>query len=231
MRSLEPDRIEVSLAEAVTGLAWGRVFTKDVLLRWRRIADRAATGETRLELEAVGSMLLTCVADGKLRALGRPFPDGGEPEPISKGLLLQGCFVDVFSAEEICRDWMIDRNFGLEDRGYTGVVLDLQDLDREFQFRARVRNGQPGLTATPGDVADRTGQHGARFSLAEIRDWYRHEWIIGHEAAGSIPTRDQEVEAARLKFGPRIPIRTMRQLRKEFAPERWKRRGRRRSKN
>lgn len=73
---------------------------------------------------------------------------------------------------------------------------------------------------------DAEAQQPARFSQAALRAWYERR-VAAHEATGSMPSRDEDVEAARQEFGPRVPREAIRSLRRDLAPAAWTRFGRR----
>ncbi|WP_247416756.1 hypothetical protein [Bradyrhizobium sp. 159] len=66
-----------------------------------------------------------------------------------------------------------------------------------------------------------------RHSQAELRRWYLG-WISSNQESGNAPSRDEDLEAARERFGEVVSRSTMRSLRKELAPGEWKLHGRRR---
>lgn len=79
-------------------------------------------------------------------------------------------------------------------------------------------------------VSETVPRKAPRFSAAEVRTWYERR-VRAHEAAGTAPSREHDVEAARAEFGSTISRDFLRNLRRELAPEDWKRLGRRKSKN
>jgi hypothetical protein len=62
---------------------------------------------------------------------------------------------------------------------------------------------------------------------AEISGWYRDAWVPECRNAGLIPTRDDELKAARRRFGStRLRQRELvRRARREHAPEEWHKTG------
>jgi hypothetical protein len=67
----------------------------------------------------------------------------------------------------------------------------------------------------------------SRFSVGSLRKWYVSEWIPSHESDTAIPSRDEDVRAAKARFGPCVSRDTVWQLRRELAPKSWTKRGRR----
>ncbi len=65
-----------------------------------------------------------------------------------------------------------------------------------------------------------------RFSLAKVSDWYTNDWIPACKAEGRVPSRVEDWEAAKAKFGP-VPRDAVRKIRKEKAPSEWQLQGRR----
>jgi hypothetical protein len=90
----------------------------------------------------------------------------------------------------------------------------------------------PGLVITGILVFEAEAQAGAqegrpgRFSGPKLRAWYAR-WVAHHLSAGTEPSRDEELAAARDQFGPRLPRDPLRALRRELAPPTWRRFGRR----
>jgi hypothetical protein len=68
---------------------------------------------------------------------------------------------------------------------------------------------------------------GSHYSEAKLRDWYTNRWLPSKLAEGSIPSRSDELKAARQEFGEGVPRDAVVKLRKEIAPAKWKQRGRR----
>lgn len=64
-------------------------------------------------------------------------------------------------------------------------------------------------------------------SRPALRRWYTETWIPQHANAERSPSRDDDLAAARVAFDPQpVPRDWMRQIRKEDAPENWRRHGR-----
>jgi len=77
------------------------------------------------------------------------------------------------------------------------------------------------------------GEHNAptrviakRHSSAELRRWYS-AWVLSNVQIGKQPSRDEDLQAARKKFGDKAHRATLRTLRLELAPGEWKQHGRR----
>ena len=133
-------------------------------------------------------------------------------------------FVDV----EVRLDWDIERNFGLEDRGYSDVQLNLSDLEREFQFRAVLRTGAPNTPLQPSEpLKGRRSTESVKYSRASLRTWYREVYVPANIARLVPPNRDDDVIAARQYFERKIPIRAIRDMRRDHAPQFWTAHGRR----
>jgi hypothetical protein len=64
------------------------------------------------------------------------------------------------------------------------------------------------------------------FSVASLREWYGR-WVSSNGQNGHLPSRDEDLKAARQALGESIPRSAVRRLRQELAPETWKRLGRR----
>jgi hypothetical protein len=67
-----------------------------------------------------------------------------------------------------------------------------------------------------------------RFSNMALTHWYR-DYVTEQQAAGKIPSRDEDWKAARLAFGNVIPRAAVREARRRYAPNAWKRQGRRKT--
>jgi len=66
-----------------------------------------------------------------------------------------------------------------------------------------------------------------RVALGKVRKWYR-EWVEANLAEGRLPSREQDLEAAREALGTAVPRDFVRELRRGVAPLEWQRSGRRR---
>ena len=67
-----------------------------------------------------------------------------------------------------------------------------------------------------------------RFSPAKARVWYQ-QWVKENTTAGTQPSRQADLDAARKALGGGIPRDVIRDLRRELAPEAWKSSGRRKN--
>jgi len=65
-----------------------------------------------------------------------------------------------------------------------------------------------------------------RYSLAELRRWYP-TWVLANVEQGREPSRNDDLEAARQKFGEKVHRATLRALRAKLAPPGWVQKGRR----
>jgi hypothetical protein len=66
------------------------------------------------------------------------------------------------------------------------------------------------------------------FSAARLREWYRR-WVSSNKQTGHLPSRLEDLQAARRALGESIPRSAVRLLRRELAPDSWKSFGRRKS--
>jgi hypothetical protein len=66
------------------------------------------------------------------------------------------------------------------------------------------------------------------FSSAKLREWYTR-YVATNEENRTFPSRDDDLAAAKARFGNKIPRSALRQLRKELAPKTWTQRGRRKT--
>lgn len=65
----------------------------------------------------------------------------------------------------------------------------------------------------------------ARFSPEKVRKWYR-DYVSRHDGRGIRPSREDDLSAARAEFGVNVSRPFMRELRRDLAPDSWKRPGR-----
>lgn len=83
-----------------------------------------------------------------------------------------------------------------------------------------------GILVFPGGGEEScTGSQG-RYSRTALHDWYRGR-VAELVAAGLEPSRDEDWEAAKAEFGPKVTREVVRALRRELAPASWRRFGRR----
>ena len=68
----------------------------------------------------------------------------------------------------------------------------------------------------------------ARYSSAKVKRWYRG-WVARFEDGDCPPSAAADRSAAEQELGFSIPRDVLRELRRELAPDQWKRKGRRRS--
>lgn len=64
------------------------------------------------------------------------------------------------------------------------------------------------------------------FAPAKGREWYVR-WVQANEAKGHVPSRDEDLQAAKAEFGDRCPRNPIRELRRLLAPAHWTFKGRR----
>jgi hypothetical protein len=67
-----------------------------------------------------------------------------------------------------------------------------------------------------------------QFSIAKIRRWYLG-YVSRHQKSGTRPSREDDLLAARAALGRNLPRKIIRDLRRELAPDEWKRAGPRKS--
>lgn len=89
----------------------------------------------------------------------------------------------------------------------------------------------PGLAVTQILIAEQASSSpnkrtNLRATTNELRKWYI-AWIAQNEAEGLIPTRNEDFSAVKAKFGDKITSIKTRALRRELAPAKWTRKGRR----
>jgi hypothetical protein len=66
------------------------------------------------------------------------------------------------------------------------------------------------------------------YSASKLKAWYVG-WVRQNQSTGNKPSRDEDLKAAQNALGSIIPRSALRLLRKELAPEDWRRKGRRKS--
>lgn len=100
------------------------------------------------------------------------------------------------------------------------LILDIKESSAEG----------PGLAVTQILISSRLvkpkdTRTSIRATNALLRKWYI-DWITRNTAKGLRPSREDDEAAARTKFGLRVTRTVLRSLRKELAPEYWRKRGR-----
>jgi hypothetical protein len=65
-----------------------------------------------------------------------------------------------------------------------------------------------------------------KVALGKLPDWFR-DWIESNQAAGVIPSREDDLEAAKKALGNVVRRDVLRRLRRELAPKEWSQQGRR----
>lgn len=96
-----------------------------------------------------------------------------------------------------------------------GVQVDAQEMQSLWQKKNKSKGkAKDALPIKRG------------YNPTKVKKWYL-EYIAEHQKAGTIPTRDEDLAAARRKFDTSVQIKFMRDLRNELAPTEWKQRGRR----
>jgi hypothetical protein len=84
-------------------------------------------------------------------------------------------------------------------------------------------------TAAEGRTQEAIGQGAVpsrAYSEAGLRKWF-DEWLEHHRREGTIPSRDEDWQAAKAEVSPHVPRDAVRQLRSNHAPAAWKKQGRR----
>jgi hypothetical protein len=107
--------------------------------------------------------------------------------------------------------------------------------------RAEAVRQWPGVPATlhghkGNDVADQGRTQEAinqcpvpsRYSKSDLEKWW-FKWLEHHKRAGTIPSRDEDWEAAKTAVSPHVSRDAVRRLRSDHAPGTWKKSGRRKA--
>lgn len=102
--------------------------------------------------------------------------------------------------------------------------------------RAEAMRRWSGTTASqyPDTAAEGRTQEAIRqrpvaprvYSEARLRKWF-DEWLEHHRREGTIPSRDEDWQAAKSAVSPHVPRDAVRRLRQHHAPMAWKKKGRR----
>jgi hypothetical protein len=67
-----------------------------------------------------------------------------------------------------------------------------------------------------------------RYSPSQLEAWYSR-YVEEQKAAGEMPSRDDDLTAARRALGDGVPRDAVRNARRRFAPAEWQERGRRKT--
>lgn len=105
-------------------------------------------------------------------------------------------------------------------------------LDLELGAKSSTASG-PGIEVTqlliyePGRQGSPEARSSSkRYSTAELREWYADR-ILGCHREGRRPSREDDYREANARFEGVIPKRAVESLRRELAPDSWRRKGRR----
>lgn len=83
-----------------------------------------------------------------------------------------------------------------------------------------------GIRVFDKEVQSTTASSIGRLAEAHLRRWYCN-WVEENQRAGRMPSRDDDLVAAKAACGNNVTHSMIRALRKEFAPEAWRAHGRR----
>ena len=131
-----------------------------------------------------------------------------------------------------------DGEFNEDDRGYRYVVLKRQQFIDTTEAQGNLPQPDGASNTPKNDGPDRADEVAASssplqqqatrgFSKAKLETWYREVWIKRNQQEERVPTRDDDLRAARSEVSPSVSREVLRQLRGKLAPESWKMRGRR----
>jgi hypothetical protein len=81
--------------------------------------------------------------------------------------------------------------------------------------------------AVNGQTLIRAGTPRPKAPDAEVREWYKGTYIPDCQTAGDRPSEERDQAAAKLKFGDKVRRDQIRDIRRDFAPEDWRKQGRR----
>jgi hypothetical protein len=113
---------------------------------------------------------------------------------------------------------------------YHDVVIARAEALRQWSGRTASQDADIGTDTAAEDrtpEATRQGPAAPRFySEAWLRKWW-FERLEHHKRAGTIPSRDEDWEAAKAAVSPHVPRDAVRRLRRDHAPQAWKKQGRR----
>lgn len=94
---------------------------------------------------------------------------------------------------------------------------------------ASVERALPAHAADNAETVSSGERSAGPFSAAALEVWYKEEWLIDNTEADKIPLRADDWAAAKARFGDGVPREAVRALRDSWAPDLWKKRGRRKS--
>jgi uncharacterized protein (UPF0248 family) len=104
---------------------------------------------------------------------------------------------------------------------YHDVVIARAEALRQWSAATASQDADTPEAIGQGAVPSRA------HSEARLRTWWFDEWLEHHKREGTIPSRDQDWEAAKVAVSPHVPRDAVRRLRRDHAPEAWKTKGRR----
>lgn len=139
-----------------------------------------------------------------------------------RGDLYEALHQLVFGDDEPQYTYTSTRNYDEFDPSrdsWSEITVELADLQPLWSRRETGREDNQKEQATSVK----------RFSERNVMRWFCEKYLPGLVAAGREPNRDQMVEDTRAEFGDSVPVKFVHQLRSEYAPEKWKKGGRRKS--
>ena len=86
---------------------------------------------------------------------------------------------------------------------------------------------QPLTHPESGQPPTRAGTPRPRALDTEVRGWYEGTYIPECQAADKRPSEEEDWAAAKLKFGDKVRRDQIRNIRRDLAPEDWRKQGRR----
>jgi hypothetical protein len=123
--------------------------------------------------------------------------------------------------------------------GDVHLQQELDTLDSEWAAFVSTETQQQAAFAAPTVIDDAQAlaardangsaaadRSAGQFSSSGLAAWYE-SWVADNTARGTIPSRDEEWEAAKAALGESVPRDRVRELRKTLAPSSWRRKGRR----
>ncbi len=211
MRSLKPYQGSVSLAEAVTFIAWRRCYKCADLRRFMWTRPKAMrrlklpTGPIALlpalqtALDNAGTWLAERIASGKIKAWGN-FCSGdnageGHTTQISEQFLRQGIYCEARN-DTVYVEWMessgVPKDHHIKDR-YRKVRVDVEALENCLATAAPVRKTEANVEAAKDSIAPATSSAISREKPVPEKDLKKFLSGLADQLAGCEPPGQKQI--------------------------------------
>ncbi len=173
------------------------------------------TPDDAAKIDDACNRLVRWMIDEKVTGTGRLKKDdklNDERQNIPPGFLRSGVHVEPLS-DSIDEDILLPGNFGRALKGYRYVQINRAEL-----------------VAAKKAEKQRPDRSSGGYSEQALWAWYE-KWVLENPEAGKIPTREDDLKAAKDAVSLNVPRDVVRAMRKELAPETWTAQGRRKNIN